>query len=166
MEDKSRNALIKLTKLIEDFSKQKINAKEANESLGVIAKENYDNNIFKCVYDYMQSEKVLSNSFNDNAQAVSYVEDIFIGEYMYKEVTVEVKHMFNKEKLTMFRVYKVEGIAESTIELAPITKNVKSLPRTKKELIDCTSPFDVSDNNFVHKRDKDELHKLILEEKV
>lgn len=166
MADKSKNALMQLTKLIEDFSKQKINMEEANEILLVIAKENYDNNIFKCVYDYMQSEKVLSNSYDDNTQDVSYVEDIFVGEYMYKEVTVEVKHLFNNQKLTMFRVYKVEGVTESTIELAPITKNLKLLPKTKQELFDCKSPFDESDNNFVHKRDKDELHKLILEEKV
>ena len=162
MEYKSKNALEKLTKLIEDFSKHRINAEEANETLGFLAKTFYDNNIFEYVYEYMQSEKLLSPSFKDNAEDISYVDDISIGEYMYKEVTVDSKHMFSKQKLTMYRVYKVEGSNNSMIELAPITKNIKVLPNTKEELFECTSSFEASDNHFVHKRDKAELHKLIL----
>ena len=161
---KSEDALIRLTKLTEDFSKNEINAEKANERLKLIAKEDYDNNIFLCVYEYMQSEKVFSNSYKDNAQTMLYVDDIFIGEYIYKEVTVEVKHMFSKEELTMYRVYKVEGVTDSTLELAPITKNIKLLPNTKQELVHATSLFEASDNHFVHKRDKAELHKLVLEE--
>jgi len=161
---KSKDALMKLTKLIEDYSKHKISVVEANEALGVIAKANYDNNIFQCVYEYMQSEKVLSHSYKDNAEAKPYVDDTAIGDYVYKEVTVEVKHMFSQQKLTMYRVYKVEDYTDSTLELAPITKNIKVLPKTKQELFDCTSSFDASDNHFVHKRDKAELHKLILGE--
>jgi len=160
----SKDALMQLTKLTEDFSNHKINVEEANETLGLIAKKYYDNNIFQCVYEYMQSEKVLSHSYKDNAQAMPYVDDTVIGDYMYKEVTVEVKHMFSKQKLTMYRVYKVEGFTDSTLELAPITKNIKILPSTKQELFDCTSSFEASDNHFVHKRDKAELHKLILVE--
>jgi len=159
---KSKDGLMQLTKLIEGFSRHKINAEEANETLGLIAKENYDNNIFQCVYDYIESEKVLSHSYKDNAQPMPYVDDTVIGEYMYKEVTVEIKHMFSIQKLTMYRVYKVEGFIDSTLELAPITKNLKSLPRTKQELLDSTSSFEASDNHFVHMRDKAELHKLII----
>lgn len=160
----SKDALIKLIKLTEDFSKHKINVEEANETLGLIAKKYYNNNIFQCVYEYMQSEKVLSHSYKDNVQAVPYVDDIVIGDYMYKEVEVEVNHIFSKQKLTMYRVYKVEGSSDTTFELSPITNNIKLLPNTKQELLDCTSLFDASDNHFVHKRDKAELHKLILGE--
>jgi len=164
MINKSEDALMRLTKLIEDFSKNKINAEEANETLGLIAKKDYDNNIFLCLYEYMQSEKVLSHTYKDKAQAVSYVDDIFIGDYMYKEAIVEVKQMFSKQKITMYRVYKVEEVTDVTIELAPITKNIKLLPSTKQELFDCISPFEASDNHFVHKRDKAELHRLVLSE--
>ena len=159
---KSKDQLEQLTKLIEDFSKDKINAEEANETLVFIAKTFYNNNIFEYMYEYIQSEKILSPSYKDNTEETSYVDDIFIGDYMYKEVTVENKHMFSKEILTMYRVYKVEGSTAYTLELAPITKNLKVLPSTKQELFDCTSSFEASDNHFVHKRDKAELHKLIL----
>jgi hypothetical protein len=158
----SKESLIQLTKLIEDFSNQKINADEANETLGLIAKTNYENNIFLCVYEYIQSEKVLSRSYKDNAQAMPYIDDTAIGDYIYKEVEVEISHMFSKQKIIMYRVYVVVGYTGATVELAPITKNIKLLPITKQELLDCTSPFEASDNNFVKKRDKDELHKLIL----
>ena len=73
---KSKDALMQLTKLTEDFSNHKINAEEANETLVLIANKFYDNNIFQCVYEYMQSEKVLSHSYKDNAQVMSYVDDI------------------------------------------------------------------------------------------
>lgn len=159
---KSKEALMQLTKLIDDFSKHKVTAEHANETLGLIAKTNYDNNIFQCVYEYLQSEKVLSRSYKDNAEAKPYVDDTVIGDYVYKEVTVAVKHMFSQQKLIMYRVYRVEGYTDSTLELAPITKNLKVLPRTKQELLDCTSSFDAADNHFVHKRDKAELHKLVL----
>ena len=159
---KSKDGLEQLARLTEDFSKHKINPEEANEKLGFIAKTYYDNNIFQCVYEYMQSEKVLSHSYKDTADVITYVADMVVGEYMYKEVIVENKRMFSKEKLTMYRVYKVEGLTDSMIELAPITKNIKAIPTTKQELIECTYSFDPSDNNFVHKRDKAELHKLIL----
>lgn len=159
---KSKEALMQLNKLTEEFSNHKINVDDANETLRLISKEFYENNIFQCVYEYMQSEKVLSHSYKDNAQTMLYVDDIFIGDYIYKEETVEVKHMFSKQKLTMYRVYKVEGSTDSTLELAPITKNIESLPSTKQELLGCTSLFEASDNHFVHKRDKAELHKLIL----
>ena len=155
-----------LTKLIEDFSKHKINLEEANETLELIAKDNYENNIFQCVYEYIQGEKVLSHSYKDNAQVMPYVGHIAIGDYIYKEVTVEVKHMFNKQKITMYRVYKVESFIGSTVELAPITKNIKLLPKTKQELYDCTSLLEASDNHFVNKRDEAELHKLILEDDI
>lgn len=159
---KSKNALEQLGKLIEDFSKHKINSEEANETLGLAAKTFYDNNIFQYVYEYMQSEKVLSHSYKDNAEPKSYVDDISIGDYVYKEVIVESKNMFSKQKLTMYRVYKVEGSTDSMLELAPITKNIKVVPGTKQELLQSTSSFEASDNHFVHKRDKAELHKLIL----
>jgi len=42
---KSKDALMKLSKLMEDYSKHKISAVEANETLNFIAKSNYDNNI-------------------------------------------------------------------------------------------------------------------------
>jgi len=161
---KSKDALMKLSKLMEDYSKHKISAVEANETLDFIAKSNYDNNIFQCVYEYMKSESVLSRSYKDNAKAKPYVNDTAIGDYVYKEITVEVKHMFSQQKLTVYRVYKVEDYTDSTLELAPITKNIKVLPKTKQELFDCTSYFDAADNHFVHKRDKSELHKLILAE--
>ena len=162
MEYKSKKALDQLAKLTEDFSKHKINAEEANETLVFLAKTFYDNNIFQYVYEYMESEKLVSTSYKDNTEDKLYVDDISIGDYLYKEVAVEIKHMFNKQNLTMYRVYKVEGTTNYMIELAPITKNIKVLPSTKQELIDCTSLFEASDNNFVHKRDKAELHKLIL----
>lgn len=62
----------------------------------------------------------------------------------------------------MYRVYKVEGFTNSMFELAPITKEIKVLPSSRKELFDCTSSFEASDNHFVHKRDKEELNKLII----
>jgi hypothetical protein len=159
---KSKEALQQLTKLTEDFSNHKINEEEANETLLFLAKTFYNNNIFQYVYEYMQSEKLVSTSYKDNAEDKSYVDDIAIGDYVYKEAIVEIKHMLSKEKLTMYRIYKVAGSTNSMLELAPITKNIKVLPGTEQELLNCTSPFEAFDNNFVHKRDKAELHKLIL----
>jgi len=160
---KSKEALQQLTKLTEDFSKHKINSEEANETLEFLAKTFYDNNIFQYVYEYMQSEKLFSTSYKDNCEDKSYVDDISIGDYLYKEVIVERKNMFSKQKLTMYRVYKVGGFTNSMYELEPITKNIKVLPCTKEELFNCTRSFEAFDNHFVHKRDKAELHKLILE---
>ena len=64
----------------------------------------------------------------------------------------------------MLGIEIVENVTDSTIELAPITKNIKLLPSTKQELVDAASSFEASDNHFVHKRDKAELHKLVLGE--
>lgn len=110
----------------------------------------------------MQSEKLLSSSYVDNAEDISYVDDISIGDYMYKEVTVENKHMFSKQIVKMYRVYKVESTTDSMIELALITKKIKEIPKTKQELQECTNSFEAYDNHIVHKRDKAQLHKLIL----
>lgn len=160
---KSLEALQYLTELIENFSMHKINAEEANETLKLNAKTFYDNNIFQYVYEYMQSEKLVSTSYKDDTEDKSYVDDISIGDYLYKEAIVEIKHILSKEKLKMYRIYRVEGFTNSMFELAPITKNIKALPSTKQELFNCTSLFETSDNHFVHKRDKAELHKLVLE---
>lgn len=55
------------------------------------------NNIFQYVYEYMNSEKLLSSSYKEEIEEISYVINISISDYVYKEVTLESKYMFSKK---------------------------------------------------------------------
>lgn len=45
----------------------------------------------------MNSEKLLSSSYKEEIEEISYVINISISDYVYKEVTLESKYMFSKK---------------------------------------------------------------------